>query len=155
MKNFFDFGAIDADTTYDVLRPVLEEATRDGETYFSGHVVAFLLAEVEKMRARKDGAYEERNRVVAALMRATTLAGGAAGTAEHEDDPNGPPWDPEWRTVVYADLPTGQVSWHVHDSQRPLFAAFDPYGGRWDGHDTAEKYARVERFVTYGAAVHA
>ena len=42
--------------------------------------------------------------------------------------------EPEW-PVVYIDLPTGQVSWHMpqHTSQ-------------WDGHDTEEKYRRIDEF---------
>ena len=42
--------------------------------------------------------------------------------------------DADW-PVVYIELPTGQVSWHMLAHQR-----------EWDGHDTPEKYARVERF---------
>lgn len=45
------------------------------------------------------------------------------------------PAEPEW-PVVYIDLPSGQVSWHM-----PQFA------DAWDGHDTAEKYRRVRAFV--------
>ena len=42
--------------------------------------------------------------------------------------------EPEW-PVVYIDLPSGQVSWHMpqHTSQ-------------WDGHDTNEKYRRIDDF---------
>jgi hypothetical protein len=46
-------------------------------------------------------------------------------------DPN----EPEW-PVIYIDLPTGQISWHMPQ-----------YTGEWDGHDTAEKYRRVREFV--------
>lgn len=47
-------------------------------------------------------------------------------------------------TVVIVYLPTGQLSWHIHDDDRGLFAHVpegDP--GMWDGHSTHLKYARV------------
>ena len=42
------------------------------------------------------------------------------------------PAEPEW-PVIYFELPTGQVSWHLQ--QHP---------NAWDGHDTPTKNARVE-----------
>lgn len=44
----------------------------------------------------------------------------------------------EW-PVAYIELPTGQVSWHLPQHQRD-----------WDGHSTAEKYARLARFLRSG-----
>jgi len=88
------------------------------------------------MRQRKDEAYLERNRVVAAL--AKLFPSGIARTAI-------PGWDEEWNGCVYIDLPAGQVSWHYHDSQAYLFASLPTYGGVWDGHDTPEKYRRLAR----------
>ena len=44
---------------------------------------------------------------------------------------------------MYVDLPTGQVSWHFHDSQAYLFDDLPPYTKQWDGHNTEEKYRRV------------
>jgi hypothetical protein len=89
---------------------------------------------IEAMRARKDAAYEERNKVVAAL--AKLFPSGIART-------NIPGWSEDWHGCVYIDLPTGQVSWHFHDSQAHLFADLPPYPGIWDGHDTDEKYRRL------------
>jgi len=45
------------------------------------------------------------------------------------------PAEPEW-PVVYINLPTGQVSWHM--PQHPV---------AYDGHSTDEKYARVRAYV--------
>jgi hypothetical protein len=45
------------------------------------------------------------------------------------------PAEPEW-PVVYIELPTGQVSWHM--PQHPV-----PY----DGHTTEEKYRRIQEYV--------
>ena len=90
--------------------------------------------EIVAMRQRKDGAYLERNRVVAAL--ASCFPSGIARTAIEG-------WDEEWHGCVYIDLPTGQVSWHYHDSHAHLFAHLPPYTKPWDGHTTEEKYERV------------
>lgn len=91
-------------------------------------------SELEAMRARKDAAYEERNKVVAAL--AKVFPSGVARTAIEG-------WSDDWHGCVYIDLPTGQVSWHFHDSQAHLFAGLPPYTKGWDGHDTPEKYRRL------------
>ena len=42
-------------------------------------------------------------------------------------------WDDEWRTVVYIDLPQGQVSWHIAPHDLHLFDDFPQYKGKWDG----------------------
>jgi hypothetical protein len=89
------------------------------------------LAELE---ARKDAAYLERNQVVAALAKA--FPSGVARTAIEG-------WSEDWHGCVYIDLPTGQASWHFHDSQAHLFDGLPPYTGKWDGHDTPEKYRRL------------
>jgi len=94
----------------------------------------------EQMRAefeaRKDAAYLERNQVVAAL--AKCFPSGIAKTAIEG-------WSEDWNSCVYIDLPTGQTSWHYHDSQAYLFADLPAYKGKWDGHTTEEKYARIAR----------
>lgn len=91
-------------------------------------------ADVEAMRARKDAAYEERNKLVAALARLYP-----SGTKRTDI----PGWSSDWHGCVYIDLPVGQVSWHYHDSQAYLFAGLPAYEGVWDGHDTEEKYRRL------------
>lgn len=97
--------------------------------------------EVGRLREAKDGAYEERNRVVALL--ASVFPSGVRKTAI-------PGWEPEWHDCVYIDLPTGQASWHYHDSQAHLFAHLPPYRGEWDGHTTDVKYERVARAALAG-----
>ena len=91
-------------------------------------------SELEEMRQRKDDAYFERNQIVAAL--AKCFPSGIAKTAIEG-------WSEDWHGCVYINLPTGQVSWHFHESQAHLFAALQPYIGSWDGHDTPEKYRRL------------
>lgn len=89
---------------------------------------------VADMEARKDAAYLERNQVVAALAKA--FPSGVARTAIEG-------WSEDWHGCVYLDLPTGQASWHFHDSHAYLFAGLPAYAGEWDGHDTPEKYRRL------------
>lgn len=91
--------------------------------------------ELEEMQQRKDEAYAERNRVVALLAR--LFPSGIRKTNIQD-------WDPEWHNCVYIDLPLGQVSWHYHDRHIYLFASLPPYTKPYDGHDTLEKYCRVQ-----------
>lgn len=97
--------------------------------------------ELAAMEARKDAAYLERNRVVAALAR--VFPSGVARTAIEG-------WSEDWHGCVYIDLPTGQASWHFHDSQAYLFEGLPPYSGAWDGHSTDEKYERLARLRADG-----
>lgn len=90
----------------------------------------------------KDAAYRERNQCVALLVRMALALGWRAGVGRHADEP-GETWEPDWRTIIFIDLPTGQVSWHFHDSETELLAGLPAYMGAWDGHDTARKYRRV------------
>lgn len=92
---------------------------------------------LKDMEVRKDAAYLERNRLVAAL--ASCFPAGVARTAIDG-------WNPEWHGCVYIDLPTGQASWHFHDSHAHLFGHLPKYHKPWDGHTTEEKYQRLEDF---------
>lgn len=67
--------------------------------------------------------------------------------------------EPE-RWVIYLATPAGQVSWHLHFDDLPLFAAAgvevvdgnDPRA-RWDEHSVQEKYARLTRLTVSGGPV--
>lgn len=90
---------------------------------------------IVNLRAAKDAAYAERNQLVAALSKQFP-----ASVEQHE----GEDWEDDWRNVVFIDLPTGQVSWHIHDSELYLFDHLPKNEGRvWDGHSTEEKYGRL------------
>lgn len=103
-----------------------------------GNALAECRNEIERLRADKNGAYTERNKLVAALSKMFP-----AGVSKTDI----PGWSPEWHGCVYIDLPTGQVSWHFHDDDAGLFAHLEPYPGEWDGHDTPEKYRRLAAIV--------
>jgi hypothetical protein len=53
-------------------------------------------------------------------------------------------WEDEWRNIVCVHLPTGQATWHIHDSEVILFGHLAMTEGDWDGHTTAEKYRRLD-----------
>lgn len=93
---------------------------------------------LDRMRVRKENAYAERNKVVAALASCYK-----SGRRKTEIDG----WDSEWHNCVYIDLPTGQVSWHYHDSHAHLFAHLPRYRRKWDGHTTEVKYERLAEFA--------
>jgi hypothetical protein len=54
---------------------------------------------------------------------------------------------PHYTHVVYIDLPTGQVSWHIGDNDMHLITTLPVYNGVWDGHTTDEKYQRLSQFT--------
>lgn len=112
--------------------------------------------EIERIHEEKINAvYDERNRCVAAMTCMAMTRGWVTWLGKHEPA-NDPMWDKEWMNVVFIDLPTGQVSWHIHDRDLPLFAHLPvrPDGPsiegditKWDGHSTEEKYKRLERLA--------
>lgn len=108
------------------------------------------LSSLEGLRAQKDGAYRERNQLVALLARMALELGWMVGVGRHPDSDT--TWDSDWRTIVFIDLPTGQASWHFHDSERHLLEGLPPYPGKWDGHTTDEKYDRVRHALKCGTA---
>ena len=113
---------------------------RDGKWYSDGQRDAWRRAlkpaadRIEKLEAARDGAYTERNRLVAFLT--NIYPSGVKKTAI-------PGWDEAWHNCVYIDLPVGQASWHYHNDEAHLFAHLPPYESEWDGHTTEEKYERL------------
>ena len=89
--------------------------------------------------AAKDNAYSERNRLVALLasMYKSSLC--------QTDIPN---WEPDWHWCIFIETPEGQLSWHIHDSELPLFSHIPRRAAAWDGHTTEEKYRRVDALAS-------
>lgn len=79
--------------------------------------------------------YSERAAVIAALSKVFPAS------IEKDDEA-----EPEWKSVVYIMLPTGQVSWHIAEHDVWHFTHLPFYEGlnTWDGHNTEEKYRRLE-----------
>jgi len=88
----------------------------------------------DDQRAEKDEAYRQRNHLVAALAR--LYPSGIRPT-------NIEGWSPDWHGCVYIDLPSGQISYHYHDSQAQLFSELPLYTKKWDGHDKETVHSRL------------
>lgn len=84
-----------------------------------------------------DQAYYDRNQ---AVLLAAKLAGQLGYYVGARADADEPGW-----TLIYIELPTGQVSWHIPDDE--LIGEFPPYTKTWDGHDVEEKRRRIADFL--------
>jgi hypothetical protein len=71
--------------------------------------------------------YTSRNTLVYSALYLASMLGYPCGIAVG----NSLDWP-----VVFIELPTGQVSWHL-----------PAYSVRWDGHTTEEKYARIASYA--------
>lgn len=91
-----------------------------------------------------DEVYAERNNVIALAATLAHESGYPVWRAKH----TAPDWEDDWRNIIYIVLPTGQLSWHIHDSDVPLFAHLRQGENTWDGHTTPEKYERLREFAT-------
>lgn len=102
----------------------------------SGSTLSFPLAAALEA---KDNAYRERNALVALLAAMYPSA-----LVRHELR-EGEPWEDNWMNVVLIQLPTGQVSFHVHASELLTIFSHVPVatGEEWDGHTSEEKWSRV------------
>ena len=86
-----------------------------------------------------DDLYRERAHLVAHLA---ALYPSHIGT-----DPSEPDWP-----VVYVDTEAGQLSWHLSAADLPFFAHVPRGDADWDGHTTAQKYARLDNLTRTIAA---
>lgn len=100
--------------------------------------ILVLQARVTALEEQKNGAYSERNKLVCLLSKVFE------SSIETHD---GEEWEDDWRHVVFINLPTGQASWHIHDSELPMFEHLESTGMKWDGHTTEEKYKRVDAVI--------
>jgi hypothetical protein len=80
-------------------------------------------------------AYLDRNLAVQVIAVMANRLGYHMGIRNRND---------EW-PILYIDLPTGQVSWHLPSQE--LIGNFPDYMGEWDGHDVVEKRDRLRKFV--------
>jgi hypothetical protein len=143
---------VDARDSLAYLEHVEKELVAKVAELESANAAAMDQLAAEKGRAKvaessKDEAYRERNQCVAALAKMADSLGYPIGMAQHELSP-GQEWDENWRNIIFIDLPTGQVSWHLHISEFPQFHWVGTYSGKWDGHDTPEKYRRLRTLLT-------
>lgn len=84
-----------------------------------------------------DEVYRDRNLLAQFAAALAQRCGFPVGTGIDADEPDWP--------VVYIDLPTGQVSWHIPKGE--LVAGLGPYEREWDGHDGPKKERRIRAFL--------
>lgn len=104
-----------------------------------------IIYHVEALDAAKNGAYKERDMLLSLLTKALNCV---CWLERHPDSDT--TWENDWRWIVFITLPTGQASWHIHDSELEWFnhlprRVWQAGGDKpsWDGHTTEEKYQRV------------
>lgn len=101
-----------------------------------------LQQEITSLKGAKDGAYAERNKCVVGLALLARDLGFKVGLARHPEEDT--EWEDDWRNIVVIELPTGQLTWHFHDSEMHMLYSFCRLEGHeWDGHTTEEKYRRL------------
>jgi hypothetical protein len=88
-----------------------------------------------------DDIYVERDKILVLLARWALEQGYPVGIGIDQEKPA------IWQYVLYMDLPSGQVSWHILENELEWFSFLPDYADDWDGHDRDEKYARVLRYA--------
>jgi hypothetical protein len=98
------------------------------------NAISNLKLQADALRAAKDQAYAERDCLVSALSKTYP---------SHLCRHDGPDWEDDWRNIVCIHLPTGQATWHIHDSELRWFGHLGREDAHWDGHSIKEKYERL------------
>ena len=96
--------------------------------------------EINILKAQLNDVYNERDRLVALITKFYP-----SYIARHEESDTS--WDDQWRNIIYVETPQGQLSWHIHESELPLFSHLTVKDNNWDGHTKEEKYQRIERLI--------
>ena len=97
--------------------------------------------EISLLQQAKTGAYRERNRLVALLA---SLYPSCLQRHPEEDTE----WEDDWRWIVVVELPTGQATWHIQDSELEEFGHVSrDRRVEWDGHTHEEKYRRLRQLI--------
>lgn len=87
-------------------------------------------------------AYCDRNQAAMLAARLAWMLGYTVGWKDNEDDPDWP--------ILFVELPTGQVSWHVprDEAAGPMGSTLPfSYWGQWDGHTVEEKRRRISAYL--------
>lgn len=93
---------------------------------------------VRQLATQKHAAYTERNQLVAFMSRLYP-----AHLSQHPESDK--EWQDEWRWIVCIHSPAGQLTWHIHISEKKWFNHLKEKPDHWDKHTTPQKYARLRR----------
>jgi len=89
-----------------------------------------------------DGLYAERNLCVAALANMAQQLGYKTWIRLDTTGEVG------YQHILFIQLPTGQVSWHLKDDELANFPNVELSNQiSYDGHDTTEKYNRLKGYM--------
>ena len=84
--------------------------------------------------SKSSEAYLDRNLCVQVMARMAQKLGYNVGVKENGDWP-----------ILYINLPTGQVSWHIPKAD--ITGTFPEYQKEWDGHNVECKRKRLVEFI--------
>lgn len=93
---------------------------------------------VRNLAKGKNSAYYERNQLVSFLSRLYP-----SHLARHPESDT--KWEDAWRWIICIHSPKGQLTWHIHETEKKFFSHLKEKPGHWDGHTTPQKYARLRR----------
>jgi hypothetical protein len=119
------------------INPPMQLGVGGMNDFVTGYELRKQLGEVEK---QKNAAYSERNSLVCFMSKIFKASLELHPDVDME-------WENDWRWIVFIDLPTGQATWRIHDSELSSFDHLPRNAGRvWDGHTTEEKYVRIAKY---------
>lgn len=137
MPDIFDIP----DDQPDRLTELAEEAVRkDKRIHELQEQIELTGVTILDLIEQKDGAYAERNQLVAALTKVFP-----SHLTRHKETP-GETWDNQWLNVACIHLPAGQATWHIHISELGWFShlqGIELVCQGYDGYTTEEKYQRL------------
>ena len=90
---------------------------------------------MNKLESTPDEAYLDRNLAVQVMAKMAQELHYRVGVKDEKTD-----WP-----ILYVDLPTGQVSWHI--PKKELMGDLPIYEGKWDGHDLETKRNRLKAYM--------
>lgn len=140
------YRAEDANEFFEALEAKISQLEQQAEEARVNYANNYAASEnrAHKAEEGKNTAYSERDRLVCAISKIFP-----SWLERHPLSDT--TWEDDWRWIVFVQFPTGQASWHIHDSEEIWFDHLERRDGNsWDGHSTAEKYARIERFERIG-----
>ena len=101
---------------------------------------------IKELEGSKDVAYKERNRLVLFLARCFP-----SHRCRHPESDTS--WERDWMNIICVHGPAGQMAWHIHDSELPMFEHLRLEESHWDGHTADEKYERLYRCDMNSSAI--
>lgn len=96
-----------------------------------------------------DRAYSQRAIAVKLLVVLASRLGYGYGWGIDDNES----WEPEWRKVMYVQMPEGQFSWHIAPQDQALFDGVPNFSGKWDGTFLGRDLDFVSKLETHHSAL--